>query len=47
MNKYFYVIVNKYDLPSYFTAQPGERGSDAVNYEHLGGNNELKNSFAM
>jgi hypothetical protein len=33
------------DLPLELTsietkAQPGERGSDAVNYEHLGGNNE-------
>ena len=47
MNKYFYVIEYRYNLPSYFTAQPGERGSDAVNQEHLGGNNEFKNLFAM
>ena len=40
-------MIYQYNLSSYFTAQPGERGSDAVNYEHLGGNNELKNSFAM
>ena len=46
-NKYFYVIEYRYNLPSYFTAQPGERGSDAVNYDHLGGNNEFKDSFAM
>ena len=45
--KYFYVVVYKYNLPSYFTAEPGERGSDAVNYEHLGVNDELKNSLAM
>ena len=37
---YFYVMIYQYNLSSYFTAQPGERGSDAVNYEHLGGNNE-------
>ena len=47
MNKYFYVIEYRYNLPSYFTAQPGERGSDAVNYDYLGGNNEFKDSFAM
>ena len=47
MFKYFYVIIYKCNLSSYFTAQPGERGSDAVNYEDLGGNNAFKNSFAM
>ena len=40
-------MIYQYNLPSYFTAQPGERGSDAVNYDHLGGNNDFKDSFAM
>ena len=40
-------MIYKYNMPIYFTAQPGERGGDAVNYEHLGGDNDFKNSFAM